>query len=59
MDSGRIVCSSCGAQFTCNPAGPCWCADETFRLPMPVDGGDCLCPDCLRQAAGKAGASAT
>jgi hypothetical protein len=59
-DSRRIVCSGCGAQFGCNPKGPCWCADEVFRLPMPVDGGDCLCPACLRQAAAdQAGASAT
>jgi hypothetical protein len=20
-------------------------------MPMPVDGGDCLCPDCLRKIA--------
>nr|WP_249780899.1 cysteine-rich CWC family protein [Bradyrhizobium sp. dw_78] len=49
--SRRIVCSGCGAEFDCSLAGPCWCTDESFRLPMPVDGGDCLCPDCLRQAA--------
>jgi hypothetical protein len=29
---------------------------EDFRMPMPLDGGDCLCPDCLRKAA--AGADA-
>jgi hypothetical protein len=48
----RLACSGCGAEFACNPAGPCWCADESFRLPMPSDGGDCLCPDCLRKMAG-------
>jgi hypothetical protein len=31
--------------------GPCWCAEETARLPMPVEGEDCLCRDCLRKAA--------
>jgi hypothetical protein len=28
--------------------------DEAYRLPMPADGGDCLCPDCLRKAAARA-----
>ncbi|HKS20071.1 MAG TPA: cysteine-rich CWC family protein [Bradyrhizobium sp.] len=49
--SRRLACSRCGAAFDCNPAGSCWCADESFRLPMPSDGGDCLCPDCLRKMA--------
>ena len=44
----------CGTEFSCNPSGPCWCSEEAFRLPMPVDGGDCLCPDCLRKAAAAA-----
>nr|WP_146690171.1 hypothetical protein [Bradyrhizobium canariense] len=57
-DSRRIVCSGCGTEFTCSPAGPCWCADESFRLPMPVDGGDCLCRDCLQQAAAQAASTA-
>jgi hypothetical protein len=47
----RLACSRCGAQFECNPGGECWCADESFRLPMPVAGADCLCPECLRKAA--------
>jgi hypothetical protein len=47
----RIACSRCGAEFECDPGGECWCADESFRLPMPVEGGDCLCRDCLRKAA--------
>jgi hypothetical protein len=37
--------------FGCDLSGNCWCDAETFRLPMPVDGEDCLCPDCLRAAA--------
>jgi hypothetical protein len=47
----RLACHACGTEFTCNPAGACWCRDETFRLPMPDDGKDCLCRDCLRKAA--------
>lgn len=31
--------------------------DEAYRLPMPSDGGDCLCPDCLRKAAGREAAT--
>jgi hypothetical protein len=49
--SRRLACSGCGTEFTCSLAGPCWCAEETARLPMPLDGGDCLCGDCLRKAA--------
>jgi len=47
----RLFCSGCGTQFTCDPAGACWCAEETARLPMPVAGEDCLCRDCLRRTA--------
>jgi hypothetical protein len=47
----RLACSRCGTEFTCNPAGACWCAEETVKLPMPVEGEDCLCRDCLRQMA--------
>ncbi|MEI9922345.1 MAG: hypothetical protein WDN50_01045 [Bradyrhizobium sp.] len=47
----RLACSGCGTEFTCNVGGSCWCAEETFILPMPADGGDCLCRDCLRKAA--------
>ncbi|HXN88372.1 MAG TPA: cysteine-rich CWC family protein [Methylocella sp.] len=49
--SRRLACAGCGAEFSCNPAGPCWCMEETTRLPMPVDGEDCLCRDCLRKMA--------
>jgi len=49
--SRRLACSRCGTEFICNLAGPCWCAEEVARLPMPGDGGDCLCRDCLRKAA--------
>jgi ribosomal protein S14 len=55
----RLACSRCGTEFTCNLAGPCWCAEEPARLPMPVDGGDCLCRDCLRLLAAEIPGSAT
>jgi hypothetical protein len=45
----RLACAGCGTEFGCSLPGPCWCSNEAFRLPMPMDGGDCLCPDCLRK----------
>jgi len=47
----RLACSACGTEFSCNLSGGCWCADEAFRLPLPADASDCLCPDCLRKLA--------
>jgi hypothetical protein len=47
----RLACSRCGAAFECNAGGACWCMDETFRMPMPVEGEDCLCRNCLQKAA--------
>jgi hypothetical protein len=48
----RLACARCGAEFSCNPAGGCWCADEAYRVPMPTAANaDCLCPDCLRRLA--------
>ena len=47
----RLACSGCGAEFDCYLAGGCWCADESFRLPMPADASDCVCPECLRKMA--------
>jgi hypothetical protein len=39
-------------EFTCSLAGPCWCAEEAARLPMPTEAAeDCLCRECLRKAA--------
>jgi hypothetical protein len=46
----NIVCERCGTLFRCNLDGDCWCAAESYRLPLPLS-GDCLCPACLRQAA--------
>ena len=56
--SRRLACAGCGTEFTCSLSGPCWCAEED-RLPMLLDGSDCLCPDCLRKAAHAASAAAT
>jgi hypothetical protein len=50
----RLACSRCGTAFSCNPEGDCWCKAETARLPMPVEGEDCLCPECLRKTADQA-----
>ncbi|MGA2994754.1 cysteine-rich CWC family protein [Bradyrhizobium sp.] len=50
----RVICSGCGTEFACALSGPCWCAEEDVRLPMPLDGGDCLCRECLRKAAAQA-----
>jgi hypothetical protein len=53
--SRRLVCSGCGTEFGCDLSGTCWCAEETAKLPMPAESGDCLCRDCLRKAAARAG----
>jgi hypothetical protein len=56
-DSERMLtCERCGTAFGCTlDAKSCWCADESYRMPMPAQepgkGSDCLCPDCLRAAA--------
>ncbi|PDT75902.1 cysteine-rich CWC family protein [Bradyrhizobium sp. C9] len=47
----QLACTACGSEFSCSLTGSCWCSDESFRLPIPVDGGDCLCPSCLRKLA--------
>jgi hypothetical protein len=52
--SRRLACSGCGTEFSCNPEGGCWCAEETIRLPIPVAGEDCLCRECLPKAAEQA-----
>jgi hypothetical protein len=52
MDSLRhVVCSRCGTEFSCAQSEKCWCAEEAARLPTPREGEDCLCRECLRQAA--------
>ncbi|WP_022721706.1 cysteine-rich CWC family protein [Rhodopseudomonas sp. B29] len=47
----RLICAGCGAEFGCTMDGDCWCAAEPVKMPMPSDAADCLCPDCLREAA--------
>jgi hypothetical protein len=52
--AATIRCSKCGAEFACEPAGACWCKDESYRVPMPAsDAASCLCPTCLRELAAK------
>ena len=46
-----IRCEKCGAEFGCDPAGDCWCKEESFRVPMPAGATSCLCPKCLREMA--------
>ncbi len=39
-------CWKCSSEFSCSaPSAGCWC--ENYPALAPVDGGDCLCPDCL------------
>jgi hypothetical protein len=57
--SRRLACSGCGTEFGCDLSGACWCAKETARLPMPAEGGDCLCRNCLRVAAATAAPATT
>jgi len=54
----QLACARCGAAFTCNLHGPCWCGEEAARLPLPKAGetsatgfDDCLCRNCLRAIA--------
>ena len=54
----RLACGRCGTEFGCDLSGPCWCMEKAYRMPMPEDGSDCLCPDCLRKAATEAASAA-
>jgi uncharacterized protein len=62
LPSRRLACARCGTAFECGTGGSggaCWCADEAYRMPMPVTPDeDCMCPPCLRAAAAAAGLSA-
>jgi hypothetical protein len=50
--SRHLSCARCGASFECGLSADCWCAAETYRLPMTKTWiEDCLCPACLRKAA--------
>jgi hypothetical protein len=61
--SRQLACARCGAEFSCNLHGPCWCGEEAVKLPLPKPGttsatgfDDCLCRDCLRAVAKELGA---
>ena len=41
----RLACSRCGTEFSCDPTGACWCAEETAKLPMPVAGEELQADD--------------
>ena len=52
------TCESCGREFGCGAQdGACWCADVALgpdRLAILQEHFErCLCPDCLRVAAGR------
>ncbi|WP_114359674.1 MULTISPECIES: hypothetical protein [Rhodopseudomonas] len=47
----RLICAGCGAEFSCTMDSGCWCSAEPAHLPLPSDAVDCLCPECLREAA--------
>jgi hypothetical protein len=56
--SRTLTCASCGTAFGCTLDGACWCAEESFRLPLPTEAAqDCLCPSCLRRIAAQQAAT--
>src|SRR5690606_3410899 len=32
----RVTCARCATPFPCTLDGGCWCAAETYRMPVPV-----------------------
>jgi hypothetical protein len=47
-------CPRCGARFSCQPEGDCWCKRIPMRLPVPSQRGvACLCPACLAEITGE------
>jgi hypothetical protein len=46
-----MTCKTCGAEFSCNPEGVCWCMAQPAKLsvPSPDEGATCLCPSCLEK----------
>jgi hypothetical protein len=57
-----LECERCGRRFGCGvDDGACWCAevelDEAARAGLAVSAADCLCPDCLADAARLSGAA--
>ena len=48
----ELACARCGRRFGCGvDDGACWCAEVELQGPPPAGYDDCLCPDCLVQAA--------
>jgi hypothetical protein len=47
----QVRCERCGESFGCGLSKSCWCAQEEFKLPLPTDADDCLCPRCLKEIA--------
>lgn len=41
-----FVCPACGSKFECTPDKTCWC---TALLTLPLSGGRCFCPECLKR----------
>ncbi len=61
MPQRQLACARCGTAFKCGTGGSdgaCWCMDEAYRVPMPMDASDCMCPECLRTTARRAELSA-
>src|SRR4051812_17686104 len=53
------VCSNCSVDMTCGSnEGQCWCMVYT-PLADVVEGQDCLCEACLKEAIEKASSSST
>lgn len=45
------TCVRCGARFGCGRTEKkktCWCAELPLVMPVPKEGNECLCPDCLK-----------
>lgn len=57
MEPRTQRCEACGAAFGCGAdVGRCWCdhvdLDGAALARLRANYGSCLCPDCLRAAAG-------
>jgi hypothetical protein len=52
------ICEKCGAKFDCfSSSGPCWCEEVKLNpqslANLRAQHNDCLCPNCLKAAAGQ------
>ena len=55
INPGAARCPRCGEAFRCGAVAgeaECWCFEAPPVTPDPA-AGDCLCPRCLRAAAGE------